>query len=93
METGTVREYEFTSRDNGTTITLWGPMEYGYRNRVVWAEYGYRSWHSETQCWPVWRILRSDPCDPRDSHAHVVECIDADDETDIKAHLLAYLGM
>ena len=80
--------YEFTSWDRGNTVTLWGPMEYGYRNRIVWAEFGYVTWPTRT---PVWRIYRSDPFDPRDSRAHVVECIDADGDADLKARLLAYL--
>ena len=91
METGTMREYELETWNRGDTVTLWGPMEYGYRTRVVWAEFGYRTWGSETQRFPVWRIYRSDPFDPRDSRAHVVECIDADGDADLKEHLLSYL--
>ena len=87
METGTMREYDITSVDNNTTVTLWGPMEYGYRSRVVWAEFGYRTWPLR---FPVWRIWRKDP---RTARAHVVECIDANDDTDIRAHLLTYLDM
>ena len=88
METGTMEPYEITSWDHGNTVTLWGPMEYGYRTRVVWAEFGYVTWPVS---FPVWRIYRSDLFDPRDSRAHVVECIDADGDADLKEHLLAYL--
>ena len=79
--------YEITSCDRGTTVTLWGPMEYGYRSRVVWAEFGYVTWPTR---FPVWRIYRSDP---RTARAHVVECIDADGDTDLKERLLSYLDM
>ena len=88
METGTMEPYEITSVDHNTTVTLWGPMEYGYRSRVVWAEFGWRSFGSETQRFPVWRIWNNNP---RTARAQLLECIDADDDTDIRARLLAYL--
>ena len=86
METGTVREYDITTVDNGTTVTLWGPMEYGYRNRVVWMELGWSAGNNqEPDVWRVWRT------DPRTARAHVVETLNVVDVPDVRAHLLTYL--
>ena len=81
-----MREYAITNVDNGTTITLWGPMESGYRNRIVWAEMGWSAWNEQQP--DVWRVWRRDPLT---AIAHVVETINMADVPDIKEHLLMYL--